>query len=80
MRSPNFERSIGRERSKIDPIATRTRRGKASPKLSEADRLLAGNMMEAGDLTMKEVADRLGVKTPALYQHIPPAKSSKPEG
>lgn len=77
-----FERGIIRERTRagIQAAAARGRKGGRPPVLSEDDHSAAVTLLRNPDITIKEVAKRLGVSTSTLYQHFPGGRSGLPEG
>jgi DNA invertase Pin-like site-specific DNA recombinase len=52
-----------------------TRKSKPSRILNEADIFLANKLLKSDNLTMAEVAVRLGVSVPVLQHHLQPLKS-----
>lgn len=75
-----LERSISSERSEIRSTLSGTRKSRANRVLSEADIFLATKLLKSHNLTMAEVAVRLGVTVPVLLQHLPPHQSPTLEG
>jgi DNA invertase Pin-like site-specific DNA recombinase len=73
-----FERSIIRERTRagLDAAASRGRKGGRPPKLSEGDLKAARALLSDPQITVENVARRLGVSTATLYRHLPAARSS----
>ena len=72
-----FERGIIRERTMAGLDAARAS-GKtlgAKPKLTEKDLSAAKAMLAGGELTVAEVAEKLGVSRPTLYRYLPKARS-----
>lgn len=72
-----FERGIIRERTLAGLDAARASGKKLGPKpkISEKDLSAAKAMLAGGELTVAEVAERLGVSRPTLYRHLPKARS-----
>ena len=68
-----FERSIIRERTIAGLTAARARgrRGGRPPAMTERDVLAARALIRDGSLTIKQIADRLGVSDATLYKYIP---------
>lgn len=72
-----FERGIIRERTMAGLDAARangTTLG-AKPKLTAKDLAAAKAMLAGGELTVAEVAEKLGVSRPTLYRYIPKART-----
>lgn len=74
-----FERNLVSERTKAGLAAARARgrKGGRPPKLSPADLKRAAELMQAGDLTVKEIASLVGCSTNTLYRHLTPEGSPK---
>jgi DNA invertase Pin-like site-specific DNA recombinase len=73
-----FERGIIRERTMAGLDAARAN-GKtlgAKPKLTEKDLAAAKAMLAGGELTVAEVAEKLGVSRPTLYRYLPKARTA----
>ena len=68
-----FERSIIQERTRagLDAARARGRRGGRPPALSEEDLAAARALLRDPDITVKEVAKRLGCSPSTLYAHLP---------
>ena len=68
-----FERSIIRERTRagLDAARARGRTGGRPPALAEKDLQQARALLRDADITMAEVARRLGVAPGTLYRHLP---------
>lgn len=68
-----FERSIIRERTKAGLASARARGrlGGRPPALSAADLQQARAMLRDPEITVKQVAERLGVAPSTLYRHLP---------
>jgi DNA invertase Pin-like site-specific DNA recombinase len=77
-----FERSIIRERTTAGLRAARERgrKGGRPPALSEADKTAAKALLSNPEITVKEVAARMGVSVATIYKHIPAAKSTVTRG
>jgi DNA invertase Pin-like site-specific DNA recombinase len=73
-----FERSIIRERTIAGLAAAkaRGRRGGRPRAMSENDVLVAKTLLREGSLTIKEVADRLGISDATLYKYLPHPRES----
>jgi DNA invertase Pin-like site-specific DNA recombinase len=73
-----FERGIIRERTMagLDVARANGRTLGAKPKLTTKDLAAAKAMLAGGELTVAEVAEKLGVSRPTLYRHMPAARSS----
>lgn len=73
-----FERGVIRERTRAGLKAARARgrTGGRPPALSEADIAAARALLRDPDITVGEVAKRLGVVQSTLYRHIPGGRSS----
>ena len=74
----DFERGIIRERTTAGLDAARARgRVGGRPKALDADDLaVARTLLKDGNLTIAEVADRLGVAPSTLYAHLPRPRST----
>lgn len=72
-----FERSLIRERTSAGLAAARARgrKGGRPPALSPRDVKAAKAMMADPDITMGQVADKLGVAVSTLYRHFPGGRS-----
>lgn len=73
-----FERSIIRERTKAG-LASAHARGKTGgrpPALTETDIAAAKALLRDPDITVADVAQRLGVSLSTLYQHLPGGRSA----
>ena len=72
-----FERNIIRERTKagLESAKARGRTGGRPPKLSDKDIEVAKTLLKNPDITVAEVANKLGVSFPTLYRYIPKARS-----
>ena len=68
-----FERSVIRERTRagLDAARARGRKGGRPSKLSPKDLAAARAMLADPDITVEEVARRLGVAPATLYRHLP---------
>ena len=68
-----FERSIIRERTRagLDAARARGRTGGRPPALAEKDLQQARALLRDADITVAEVARRLGVAPATLYRHLP---------
>ncbi len=77
-----FERGVIRERTKagLEAARARGRTGGRPPALSEADIAAARAMLRDPEITVGEVAKRLGVVQSTLYRHIPGGRSAITEG
>ena len=73
-----FERSNIRERTRagLDAARARGRTGGRPPALSETDLAAAKALLRDPDITVSEVAQRLGVVPSTLYRHLPRARSA----
>ncbi|EFI50027.1 recombinase family protein [Afipia sp. 1NLS2] len=73
-----FERSIIRERTIAGLAAAkaRGRRGGRPRVMSENMIIAAGAMIRDGSMTIKEIADQLGVSDGTLYKYIPHPRES----
>jgi DNA invertase Pin-like site-specific DNA recombinase len=72
-----FERSIIRERTRagLDAARARGRTGSRPPALSGKDIAAAKAMLHDPDITVEDVAERLGVAPSMLYRHLPDGRS-----
>lgn len=77
-----FERSIIRERTSAGLKAARERGrvGGRPPALSETDITAAKALMKDPEISMKEVAARMGVSIATLYKHIPAGRATVTNG
>ena len=68
---------LNRERTMegLKAALARGRKGGRPRKLSEADLTVARAMLDAGTVTVAEVARRLGVSRQTLYEYLPQARS-----
>ena len=73
-----FERGIIRERTTagLDAARARGRVGGRPRSLTEADLAVARTLLRDGDLTIAQVAERLGVAPSTLYAHLPRPRST----
>lgn len=73
-----FERSVIRERTRagLDAARARGRTGGRPPALSAKDIVAAKAMLHDPDLTVEDVAKRLGVAPSTLYRHMPGGRSA----
>ena len=73
-----FERGVIRERTRagLDAARARGRTGGRPPALSPADLAAAKAMLRDPDITVEQVARRLGVVPSTLYRHIPGGRSA----
>lgn len=73
-----FERGVIRERTKagLEAARARGRTGGRPPSLSENDIAAARAMLRDPEITVGEVAKRLGVVQSTLYRHIPGGRSA----
>ena len=73
-----FERGVIRERTKAGLEAARERGklGGRPPALKASDRAAAKAMLRDPEITVAEVAKRLGVVPSTLYRHLPKARST----
>ena len=73
-----FERSIIRERTRagLDAAKARGKTGGRPSKLSETDIQVAKTLLKNHDITVAEVAKKMGVSFATLYRHIPKARES----
>lgn len=77
-----FERAIIRERTSAGLAAARARGriGGRPPALKPADIAAGKAMLSNPDMTVKDVAKRLGVSISTLYKHIPAARATITRG
>jgi DNA invertase Pin-like site-specific DNA recombinase len=73
-----FERNIIRERTVagLDAAKIRGRVGGRPKAMSEQDIVAAKALIRDGNLTIKQVADRMGVSDATLYKYIPNPRST----
>ncbi len=73
-----FERGIIRERTMAGLASARARGrlGGRPPALSDADIAQAKAMLTDPDITVKQIAERMGVSLSTLYKHLPAARSA----
>jgi DNA invertase Pin-like site-specific DNA recombinase len=73
-----FERSIIRERTKagLGAALARGRKGGRPPALSKDDRAVAATLLRDPTISVKKVAERLGVSVSALYAHFPGGRTA----
>ena len=72
-----FERSIIRDRTRagLDAARARGRKGGRPPSLSEKDIQQARALLTDPEITVAQVAERLGVGPSTLYRHLPGGRS-----
>ena len=78
-----FERSLIRERTQAGLRAARRagRTGGRPAKLTEADLDVAATLLANPDITVAEVAERVGVSPATLYRYLPAARTAHlPDG
>ncbi|MEA3276492.1 MAG: recombinase family protein [Pseudomonadota bacterium] len=77
-----FERSIIRERTKagLNAARERGRTGGRPPALSARDIQEARALLKDPEITVEQVAKRLGVGASTLYRHLPGGRSAALEG
>ena len=77
-----FERGIIRERTTagLDAARARGRFGGRPKALTDADLGVARTLLKDGDLTIAQVAERLGVAPSTLYAHLPRPRSTITSG
>ena len=77
-----FERGIIRERTTagLNAARARGRIGGRPRSLTEADLAVARTLLKDGDLTIAQVAERLGVAASTLYAHLPRPRSTSTHG
>lgn len=73
-----FERNLIRERTLagLDAARRRGRTGGRPKALSDHDVLAAKAMLNEDNLTVAEVAGRMGVSVPTLYRHVPGGRAA----
>jgi DNA invertase Pin-like site-specific DNA recombinase len=73
-----FERALIRERTRAGLAAAKRagRVGGRPRKLTEADLNVARTLLANPDITVGDVADRLGVSPPTLYRYLPAARAA----
>lgn len=73
-----FERAIIRERTKagLDAARARGRKGGRRPKLSKDDLRDAKALLRDPEISVAEVAQRVGVSPATLYRYLPGGRSS----
>ena len=73
-----FERALIRERTSAGLAAAKRagRTGGRPPKLSEDDLDVARTLLANPDITVSNVADRLGLSPATLYRYLPAAKAA----
>lgn len=76
-----FERGVIRERTRagLDAARVRGRTGGRPPALSPDDLAAAKALLRDPDITVEQVARRLGVVPSTLYRHIPGGRSAVKE-
>lgn len=76
-----FERGVIRERTRagLDAARARGRTGGRPPALSSDDLAAAKALLRDPDITVEQVARRLGVVPSTLYRHIPGGRSAVKE-
>lgn len=76
-----FERGVIRERTRagLDAARARGRTGGRPPALSPDDLAAAKALLRDPDITVEQVAHRLGVVPSTLYRHIPGGRSAVKE-
>ncbi len=77
-----FERGVIRERTMagLQAARARGRKGGRPPALSDKDLTVAKAMLRDPDITVAEVARRLGVVPSTLYRHLPRARAAATDG
>jgi DNA invertase Pin-like site-specific DNA recombinase len=77
-----FERSLIRERTQAGLAAARRagRTGGRPPKLTDDDIEAAKAMLANPDISVTQIADRVGVSPAALYRYIPAARTTNSPG
>ena len=72
-----FERSIIRERTKAGLASARARgkMGGRPPAMKDGDIAAAKALLANQEITVKEIANRLGISVATLYKHIPAGRS-----
>ena len=73
-----FERALIRERTRAGLAAAKRagRTGGRPPKLSEDDLDVARTLLANPDITVSEIAERIGVSSATLYRYIPTARTA----
>ena len=73
-----FERALIRERTRAGLVAAKRagRTGGRPPKLTEDDLDIARTLLANPDITVADVADRLGVSPATLYRYLPSARTA----
>ena len=71
-----FERGVIRERTLAGLQATRGRTGGRPPALQAKDLAVARALLQDPQITVREVAKRLGVAASTLYRHLPRARTA----
>jgi DNA invertase Pin-like site-specific DNA recombinase len=73
-----FERALIRERTRagLDAAKRAGRTGGRPPKLAEEDLNVARTLLANSDITVADVADRIGVSPATLYRYLPAARSA----
>ena len=73
-----FERSIIKERTRagLDAARARGRVGGRPPAMTEDDIVAAKALLADPSITVKQVAERMGVSVATIYKHIPAAKAA----
>lgn len=76
-----FERGVIRERTRagLEAARARGRKGGRPPALSTKDLAMARAMLRDEDITVEEVARKLGVGPATLYRHLPGGRSAVEE-
>jgi len=76
-----FERSIIRERTKagLESARARGRLGGRPPAMTKKDIVVAKAMLSDPNITVEQVAQRLGVAPSTLYRHMPGGRSTLSE-
>ena len=77
-----FERALIRERTRAGLAAAKRagRTGGRPPKLTEDDLDIARTLLANPDITVGDVADRLGVSPATLYRYLPAARTANAAG
>ena len=71
-----FERALIRERTRAGLKAAKGRTGGRPAKLTEDDLDVARTLLANPDITVADVADRIGVSPATLYRYIPAARAA----